>query len=577
VVLAGAISVSLFFLGRYTAPTKLTGSTNTAVKSIAVLPFANLSEDKANAYFAEGIQEEILTRLAKIADLKVIARTSTQQYQSKPRDLSEIAKQLGVANILEGSVQKVADEVRVNVQLVHAASESHLWADTYDRKLIDVFGVESEIAKAIAEALQAKLTRSEQRALAVKPTNNSEAYDAYLRGLAFDARASTTPEELQKAVGFYERAVQLDPAFALAWARLSRANAKTYFGGLDKTPARRDAAERALNAAQKLQPNSPETLLAQAYYQYWVLRDYELAKATFGRVLELLPGSSEVPAALALIARRQGHWDESVAYWEQTLVLDPRNTQWLEGAAQTYAMLRQFPAALKTYDRVLDIIPNDPDTLASEAKIYQAEGNLEQAGKLLAGVNAQTPSINAFLTKGNQLFLERHFDEAIRLIHNRLTEYRDLPDFERLFNPFFLLLAQEYAGDIVGARATAQQMLGPVETLGQKDPDNPNFAYALSLTRAVLGQKYAAIKEAERAITLLPSGKDAVVGPRAEENLASVEVIVGDKNRAIPRLQRLLEIPYTDCLTPALLRLHPQWDPLRGDPAFQKLCEEKKP
>jgi TolB-like protein len=576
-VLAGAISVSLFFLGRYTAPTKLTGSTNTAVKSIAVLPFANLSEDKANAYFAEGIQEEILTRLAKIADLKVIARTSTQQYQSKPRDLSEIAKQLGVANILEGSVQKVADEVRVNVQLVHAASESHLWADTYDRKLIDVFGVESEIAKAIAEALQAKLTRSEQRALAVKPTNNSEAYDAYLRGLAFDARASTTPEELQKAVGFYERAVQLDPAFALAWARLSRANAKTYFGGLDKTPARRDAAERALNAAQKLQPNSPETLLAQAYYQYWVLRDYELAKATFGRVLELLPGSSEVPAALALIARRQGHWDESVAYWEQTLVLDPRNTQWLEGAAQTYAMLRQFPAALKTYDRVLDIIPNDPDTLASEAKIYQAEGNLEQAGKLLAGVNAQTPSINAFLTKGNQLFLERHFDEAIRLIHNRLTEYRDLPDFERLFNPFFLLLAQEYAGDIVGARATAQQMLGPVETLGQKDPDNPNFAYALSLTRAVLGQKYAAIKEAERAITLLPSGKDAVVGPRAEENLASVEVIVGDKNRAIPRLQRLLEIPYTDCLTPALLRLHPQWDPLRGDPAFQKLCEEKKP
>jgi TolB-like protein len=577
VVLAGAISVSLFFLGRYTAPTKLTGSTNTAVKSIAVLPFANLSEDKANAYFAEGIQEEILTRLAKIADLKVIARTSTQQYQSKPRDLSEIAKQLGVANILEGSVQKVADEVRVNVQLVHAASESHLWADTYDRKLIDVFGVESEIAKAIAEALQAKLTGSEQRALAVKPTNNSEAYDAYLRGLAFDARASTTPEELQKAVGFYERAVQLDPAFALAWARLSRANAKTYFGGLDKTPARRDAAERALNAAQKLQPNSPETLLAQAYYQYWVLRDYELAKATFGRVLELLPGSSEVPAALALIARRQGHWDESVAYWEQTLVLDPRNTQWLEGAAQTYAMLRQFPAALKTYDRVLDIIPNDPDTLASEAKIYQAEGNLEQAGKLLAGVNAQTPSINAFLTKGNQLFLERHFDEAIRLIHNRLTEYRDLPDFERLFNPFFLLLAQEYAGDIVGARATAQQMLGPVETLGQKDPDNPNFAYALSLTRAVLGQKYAAIKEAERAITLLPSGKDAVVGPRAEENLASVEVIVGDKNRAIPRLQRLLEIPYTDCLTPALLRLHPQWDPLRGDPAFQKLCEEKKP
>jgi TolB-like protein/predicted Zn-dependent protease len=577
VVLAGALSVSLFFLGRYTAPTKPSGSTDTAAKSIAVLPFANLSEDKANAYFAEGIQEEILTRLAKIADLKVIARTSTQQYQSKPGNLSEIAKQLGVENILEGSVQKVADQVRVNVQLIQAASESHLWADTYDRKLDDIFGVESEIAKAIAEALQAKLTGGEQRALAVKPTNNTEAYDAYLRGLAFEARSSTTPEELQKAVRFYERSVQLDPAFALAWARLSRANAETYFDGLDKTPARRDAAERALNTAQKLQPNSPETLLAQAYYQYWVLRDYELAKATFGRVRELLPGSSDVPAALALIARRQGRWDESVAYWEQTLALDPRNIQWLASTAQTYAMLRQFPAALKIYDRLLDIVPNDPDKLASEAKIYQAQGNLEQAGKLLAGVNAQTPSINAFLTKGDQLFLERHFDEAIRLIHDRLIEYRDLPDIERLFNPFFLLLAQEYAGDIVGARATAQQMLGPIETLCQKDPDNPNFAYVLSLTRAVLGQKDAAIKEAERAITLLPSGKDAVVGPKAEENLASVEVIVDDKNRAIPRLQRLLEIPYTDCLTPSLLRLHPQWDPLRGDPRFQKLCEEKQP
>ena len=546
-------------------------------KSIAVLPFENLSEDKANAYFAEGIQEEILTRLAKIADLKVISRTSTQRYQSKPGNLAEIAKQLGVANILEGSVQKATDQVRVTVQLIQVASDSHLWADTFDRKLTDIFGVESEIAKAIADALQAKLTGGEQRALAVKPTNNSEAYDAYLRGLALEARTTTSPDDSEKAVGFYERAVQLDPAFALAWARLSRANAHVYFGGLDSTTARRDATERALNTAQKLQPNSPETLLAQAYYQYWVRRDYELAKATFGRVRELLPGSSDVPGALALIARRQGRWDESVAYWEQTLVLDPRNTEWLALAAETYANLRQFPAALKTYDRLLDIVPNDPDTVASKAKIYQAEGNLEQAGKLLAGVNAQTPSFIAFLTKMNQLFLERQFDEAIRLIHSRLTEYRDVSDIERFFNPFFLVLAQENAGDIVGARATAQQMLRPLEPLSQKDPDNPNFAQALSLIHAVLGQKDAAIKEAERAITLLPSGKDAVDGPRAEENLAFVEVLVGDKNRAIPRLQHLLQIPYNNCLTPALLRLNPQWDPLHGDPRFQKLCEEKKP
>jgi TolB-like protein/Tfp pilus assembly protein PilF len=548
-------------------------------KSIAVLPFDNLSSDKENAYFAEGIQEEILTRLAKIADLKVISRTSTQQYQSKPANLAEIAKQLNVANILEGSVQKAADQVRVNVQLIQAASDSHLWADTYDRKLVDIFGVESEIAKTIAEALQAKLTGGEQQALAVKPTNNSEAYDAYLRGLAFEARASASysANDLEKAIGFYERAVQLDPAFALAWARLSRANAFVYFLGVDTTPARRDATERALNNAQKLQPNSPETLLAQAYHQYRILRDYGLAKATFGRARELLPGSSDVPGALAAIARRQGHWDESVAYCEQTLALDPRNPEWLAQAADTYAMLRQFPAALKKYDRVLDIVPNDPNTVAFEAKIYQAEGNLEQAGKLLAGLNIQTPSFNVFETKIYQLILERRCDEAIRLIHSRLTESRDIWNIDRLFYPLFLVGAQECSGDIAGARAAAQQMLPALETLCKKDPDNPRVASALSLIHAVLDEKDAAIKEAERATTLRPSLKDAVEGPTYEEHLAAVEVIVGDKNRAIPRLQHLLAIPYSDCLTPALLRLDPKWDPLRGDPRFEKLVASPPP
>jgi len=540
-----------------------------------VLPFDNLSRDPDNAYFASGIQDEIITRLAKIADLKVISRTSTQQYQSKPGNLSEIAKQLGVANILEGSVQKAADQVRVNVQLIQVASDSHLWADTYDRKLVDIFAVESEMAKAIAESLQAKLTGGEQQALAVKPTNNSEAYDAYLRGLALEARAAS-PTDSEKVVGFYERSVQLDPAFALAWARLSRANSQVYFGGLDRTTARRDAAERALATAQKLQPNASETVLAQAYYQYWVLRDYELAKTTFGRVRELLPGSSEVPGALALIARRQGRWDQSVAYWDQTLALDPRNTQWLANAAETYAWLRQFPAALKTYDRVLDILPSDPGTVASEARVYQAEGNLEQAGKLLAGINQQTHSFPVLGTKINQLILERHCDEAIRWIHSRLTESRDMPDIEKLFNQGSLVVAQECAGDIAGARATAQQMLPPIEKFSQKAPNSPPIAAGLSLVHAFLGEKDAAIKEAKRAITLLPSVKDAVDGPSFEEQLAFVEARVGDKSRAISTLQHLLEIPYSDCVTPALLRLDPKWDPLRGDPRFQKLCEEKK-
>src|SRR5436189_5030027 len=245
-----------------------------AEKSIAVLPFENRSDEKENAYFADGIEDEILTRLSNIADLKVISRTSTRQYQSKPANLREIAKQLGVANILEGSVQKVADQVRVNVQLINVQSDSHLWAETYDRKLTDIFGVESEIARRIAESLQAKLTGHEEQALAVKPTNNPEAYDAYLRGLAFEARRLLSFDTPMKAVDSYERAVQLDPNFALAWARLSRAHAFVYFIPLDTAAARRDAAKRALENAQKLQPNSPETLLALGYYQYMVLRDY---------------------------------------------------------------------------------------------------------------------------------------------------------------------------------------------------------------------------------------------------------------------------------------------------------------
>ena len=354
-------------------------------KSIAVLPFENLSEDQMNAYFADGIQEEILTRLAKIAALKVIRAHRRGNIRANLRNLREIAKQLGVANILEGSVQKVADQVRVNVQLVNAQTDSHLWADTYDRKLTDIFGVESEIAKAIAESLQAKLTGREEQALAVKPTNNPEAYDSYLRGLAFEARsyASQFSDLTRKAIGFYEQAVQLDPKFAIAWARLSRADAVLYFNRDDTATADRgDAAKRALKNAQNLEPNSPETLLALGYYQYWVLHDYGAAKTTFERVSKMLPNNSDAPRALALVTRREGHWDQSIAHYERALTLDPRNMEFLTDAASTYTMIRQFPAALKLYDRALDITPNDPDVLASKASIYQAQGNLQEAARL---------------------------------------------------------------------------------------------------------------------------------------------------------------------------------------------------
>jgi TolB-like protein/Tfp pilus assembly protein PilF len=573
--------IALLIVGRF--PLYRQTGDSIPQKSIAVLPLENLSGDPDNAYFADGIQEEILTRLAGIADLKVISRSSTQRYQSKPRNLGEIAKQLGVANILEGSVQRAADQVRVNVQLVNAQTDSHLWAETYDRKLTDIFSVESDIAKGIAAALQAKLTGREEQALAVKPTNNPEAYDAYLRGLAFEGRSLYSVQTLREAKGFYERAVQLDPNFALAWARLSRADAFLYFSSADQTSARRDAAKSALENAQKLQPNSSETLLALGYYQYWVLRDYGLAKTTFKRVQKMLPGSSDVLNGLGAVSRREGHWHESVAYLEQALALDPRNVELLTDAAGTSSMLRQFPAALKLYDRALDIVPDNPDLMASKAGIYQAEGNLQEAAKLLTKVDAQTPSPLAFGRKTTQLTLERNLGEAIRLLQARQAQFHFASEMERGAFRVLLALAQRLAGDMAGAKANAEQARNTLEPLYKNEPDNPLFAAFLSNAYAALGEKDSAINEAERAIMLLSSTQDPVYGPAYEENLALIQTIFGENSRAISTLTRLLQTPFSSWLnpfvpiTPALLRLDPLWDPLRADPAFQKLCEEKKP
>ena len=552
-------------------------------KSVAVLPFENLSEDKANAYFAEGIQEEILTRLAKIADLKVISRTSTQRYQSKPDNFAQIAKELGVSNILEGSVQKAGNQVRVNVHLVNVQSGSQLWAETYDRKLSDIFSVETEIAKGIAESLQAKLTGREEQALAANPTNNPEAYDAYLRGLAFEARSNYSSDARFKAIDFYDMAVRLDPNFALAWARLSGAHALLYVNRVDTTAARRDAAKAALENAQKLQPNTPETLLFTGYYQYWVLHDYGLAKTTFGRVSKMLPGNGEVLYALAAIARSEGHWDESVAYWERGLALNPRNTALLTEVAFTYATLRQFPAALKLYDRALDILPNEFYLMASKASIYQAEGNLKEAAKLLVQVNAQTNSNAAFRIKLIQLRLERNQPEATRLVRARQAELNVASGIDKASKLVGLALAERVAGDTAHAKAAAEQARNTLETIKKEQSDNAFVAAALAVTYAILDEKDSALKEAGRAITLVPSSKDRLSGPGFEENLALVEMIVGENTRAIATLTRLLQTPYGGWIyspapiTPALLRLDPIWDPLRTDPAFQKLCEEKQP
>jgi serine/threonine protein kinase/Tfp pilus assembly protein PilF len=557
---------------------------------IAVLPFENLSPDPDNAYFADGIQEEILTRLASIAGLKVISRTSTQAYQSKPRNLAEIAKQLNVANILEGSVQKAANQVRVNVQLINAQTNFHLWADTYDRKVTDIFNVESEIAKRVAEALQAKLTGREEQALAVKPTNNPEAYDAYLRGLVFRKDGAWYSVDARKeAAGFFEQAAQLDPNFAIAWARLSYEDAVIYFNRHDATTAARgNAAKRALEQAQKLEPNSPETLLALGYYQFLVLRDLGAAKTTFERVSKMLPGSSEVLIALGNVAQREGHWDESIAYLERALALDPRNVTLLGNVALTYGALRQFPAALKLYDRALDIKPNNPDVLATKASVYQGQGNLQEAGRLLSGINEQSPGEAVFHIKITQLRLERNYPEAVRLLQARLAQFHYTSEDDKGRAQTALAYAQRLAGDTAGAKISAEQARGTLEQL-KDQPNDFSLAFHtqdLSQIYSVMGQKDLAVKAAERAVMLVPSAKDhlagdPLAGPGLEENLALIQATFGENSRAISALTQLLQTPYIGGLyypapiTPALLRLDTIWDSLRADPAFQKLCAEK--
>ena len=551
-----------------------------ATKGIAVLPFENLSHDPDNAYFTEGIEEEILTRLASIANLKVISRSSTQQYQNRPRNLSQIAKQLGVANVLEGSVQKATDQVRVNVQLIDARTDSHLWADSYDRKLTDIFAVQTQIAREVADALQVSLTTREKQTLAVKPTNNLEVYDAYLRGLALEARfySAYSADLVRKVTGFYERAVQLDPTFALAWARLSRADAVLYFNQSDDNPAvRRDAAKRALEKAQKLEPDSPETLLALGYYQYWVLRDYAAAETTFASVTKVLPSSSEVLHALARVTRREGHWDQSIVYSEQALALDPRSVELTTNAAWTRAMLRQFPAALKLCDRALDIKPYDTDVMALKACIYQAQGNLQEAAGYLSQITELTPNDDTFVIKITQLRLERKYGEAIRLLQARLAEFHFASQDDKGRDQATLALIQRLAGDMPGARVTAADAR---DTLMQLPNDAFNLIN-LCQVYAAIGQKDAALTEAERAIMVLPRAKDAVKGSSSEENLAFVQAMFGENRHAILTLTRLLQTPYSSWLygpapiTQALLKLDPIWDPLRADPAFQKLCEEK--
>src|SRR5438309_5293759 len=352
-------------------------------KSIAVLPFDNLSDDKSNAYFAEGIQDEILTRLSKIAALKVISRSSTQKYKSSPDNLRDVGKQLAVANLLEGSVQKIANAVHVNVQLIRAATDEHLWAESYNRKLDDVFGVEGEVASAIADQLNAKLTGAEQKVITARPTDNPGAYDIYLRGLSIE-RNRYSNSNYQDAANAYAQAIQLDPKFAFAWARLAVVRSFLYFNSIDRkvnTPA---AIKEAADRAMALAPEAGESWTAKGAYHYRVLRDFEGAVSAYGEAQKRLPNNSFVLKNLAFVQRRLGHWQEAETSFKKALELDPRNFQLLGSiGGEFYSHLRRFDDARAALDRALEISPDAASVRASKAVVFQRQGSLDEAAREL--------------------------------------------------------------------------------------------------------------------------------------------------------------------------------------------------
>jgi len=553
-------------------------------KSIAVLPFESRSEEKANAYFADGIQDEILTRLSKIADLKVISRTSTQHYKSAPENLPEIARQLGVAHIVEGSVQKSGDAVRVNVQLIKAANDSHLWADTFDRKLTDIFSVESEVAKAIAEQLRAKLTGQEEQVIAAKPTDNPEAYDAYLRGLAYNLKTGMTPANSLGAQKYLREAVRLDPKFALSWALLSNVDALGYLTlTLQPTVALREETRLAAETALTLQPNLGEALMAKGYYHYSWLKDYDTAVHYFEQARQFLPNSSKIPEALAYVARRRGQWDRSESYFNEAERLDPRNVSLLAQHAFSYICLRRFPEALRKLDQVLDITPDDLDTLAQKAAIAQAEGDLPRASGILASLHPATDDTSALETQVYQAILERRPAQVIPRLKEILAKPDPALGFYNGELRFWLGWAQEVAGDQAAAQESWRQARSELEPFLKEQPENYSLIDDLALTNMGLGDKAAAFKLIERAMSVIPIEKDALVGPFPIETLARVAARMGESDRAIAALQKLLSQPYAGPLvqnvplTPALLRLDPMFDALRNDSRFQKLATSSAP
>ena len=534
-------------------------------KSIAVLPFQNLSDDKSNAYFTDGIQDEILTKLSKIAELKVISRRSSQKYKSAPENLREAGQQLGVAHFLEGSVQKVANAVHVNVQLIRAATDEHLWAESYNRKLDDVFRVEGEVASAIAEQLNAKLSGAEQKAVAEKPTENAEAYDVYLRAVAIDNAGNL--DTTKRVADLYAEAVRLDPQFALAWARLAVARSYLYFNGIDldknSGAAVKDAADRAIS----LQPDLGEAWLAQGVYRYRVLRDFQGALQSYEEALRRLPNNALVLEQMAHLERRLGQADVAQKHYQAAAQLDPRNIDILLTLADSLQSVRRYDEARTVLDRVLEMSPGNESALAAKALSFQAQGRLKEASEALSKAPANSQEEALAFARAIQLYYERRFDEAIAEIqHNMPAAFANDPRTQTLLG-----YCQKFAGKDDEARATLTRAASAMKPTPDSvvHVDARNLPCYLAWVYAGLGEKEKALEQARRAIA--DYDNDALAKPLAESSLAIVQAQFGDIDSAIAALPHLLEVPNGE--TCGNLQFNPRWDPLRKDPRFEKLCQ----
>ena len=544
-------------------------------KSIAVLPFENLSDDKSNAYFTDGIQDEILTRLSKIAALKVISRTSTTKYKSAPDSLRDIGKQLGVANVLEGSVQKIANAVHVNVQLIRAATDEHLWAESYNRKLDDVFGVEAEVASAIADQLNTKLSGAEQKAVAEKPTQNAAAYDAYLRGLNIEHNNYNYDAYVQ-AEHNYRRAVELDPNFALAWARLAILRSFLNFNAIDLSTYTADSVKQAADRAMALTPDAGESWIAQGSYRYRILRDFNSALAAYEEARKRMPNNALVYEYLGFILRRLGRWQEAETNYKKAIELDPRDVQLLSAVGNEFYMyLRRFDDALASSDRALQIAPDAAGVHANKAVVLQTAGRLDEARQELALVPDEVLDDWVVAARITQAMYERRFGDVINVVERKLNSLPANQPFDSFANAFLVQMGQcqEWLGQHEAARQTFERAVREIkptpDTVVRPDANG---------TPSILAQAYAGLNEKENALQQAGQAVkdyegDAINQPQAEVQLAQIQTRFGDIDSAIAALPHLLEVPAG--VTVANLKFDPLWDPLRKDPRFQKLCAGK--